>query len=606
MYSIVARYGFHMGINSKHIISEDLFGFRITGMYPEYVNNITSLPSRINHFCEGYTQNYFLQFHTTAPLYKPFNKQKLNEVSMNSRKFFKDNIKGEYNLNMREELYYCNECLKEQFETLGEGYWDRMCQVSGILICNKHKKPLNQIEININKDLINRLLLPEHYLIEKPIAKISQDTLEKLVEIRTNIEYLFTNDVEHFAESILYNKYLEYIRIKGFATPQIRMKERLTELLLKHFGEDILDKLDSNPQKNNWVSLYFNEKSMHRIHPVRHILLMIILAGSSKNFIEDDPFFKPFGSGPWICMNPLSNHYLKKVITKIKVSLHQGNREHQADFECGCGYIYRLRKGEIDPLLVKYFSNRVMRKGTIWEEEFNKLIRKGETINKIAEKTNLSRSTIRRIIKEGYDPINNGLRKKRIKVQERRIEKTKQYKQIWLDLLGNHPNYTRSDLSKVNRAVYAWLHNHDSEWIKGNSPPSLRGSTKLSKKDYTEKDQQILRKAEAIAEKWTTYERKAGKLIRKTNQVFYIRIGLNLRINANNEKYPLTYEYVNSILESINDFHKRKLNHTLNEYFTGIYVAKYSLTEKAGVRKTMSSEIEMYLEKLIQNHNLDL
>ncbi|WP_112179359.1 TniQ family protein [Paraliobacillus zengyii] len=75
IYSIVARYHYHMGNKSKYHTLEELFS-KTVSLNTEYINNLDQLSSKINHFSNqpGYE---LLINHTTVPLYYPFNKTTL-------------------------------------------------------------------------------------------------------------------------------------------------------------------------------------------------------------------------------------------------------------------------------------------------------------------------------------------------------------------------------------------------------------------------------------------------------------------------------------------------------------------------------------------------
>lgn len=53
-------------------------------------------------------------------------------------------------------------------------------------------------------------------------------------------------------------------------------------------------------------------------------------------------------------------------------------------------------------------------------------------------------------------------------------EKTKLYKQKWIELRNKYPKHGRAELSTFNRAAYAWLSKYERVWLEDNSPISLR------------------------------------------------------------------------------------------------------------------------------------
>lgn len=178
-------------------------------------------------------------------------------------------------------------------------------------------------------------------------------------------------------------------------------------------------------------------------------------------------------------MNSLSNHYLQKCVDKVEISVHGLNREIQGDFECDCGYIYRLREWEQNPLEVAFFNNRIIQKGHVWEVEFSKLLSSGLTQKEIAMKTGFTPPTIRKILKDRKNVPIKKSREDSLKVA--REKKTAQYKHKWIQLRNKYPAYTRAKLSGLNRAAYAWLSNYERAWLEEHSPLKVLG--KHSKKE---------------------------------------------------------------------------------------------------------------------------
>lgn len=599
LYSLTARYSNHIGIKSKFKIQDELIGLKRTTFEIENIKNLEYLAARVQHFSKDYTPEFFIKKHTTLPFYIPF----IDKQSNNSRILLNKRWRGENDVPSKEQLFYCSTCLKEQFEKHGEGYWNRLFQIPGVLVCYKHQKVLNMLDRNIVRQDLNRLEIPDISLIFSSEISMNSKVLSELATVAKNIEYLLNHTLGDLISEGLYFKYLEHVKISGIAIPMSKMKDKLTKLLIYRFSEETLNLLNSNPLLNGWIDSLFYEGTLYKIHPLRHVLLMILFAGSVKNFIEVEPMFAPFGKGPWICMNPLSDHYLERVVRDIDITVHSGNRDFQADFICHCGYVYRLRIGERDPLKVKYFSNRVMRKGPIWEREFEKLLNSGASLQKISEKVHLSRPTIRKIIKEGPDPILNGLKKREHAVVGRRKQKSDEYKLIWQRLRRDNPDFTRFQLASMNRAAYSWLHLYEKEWLYANSPGSEVGTAIKKAESFSNLDKTYLEKIKTLNNNWSIFERNAGRLIKKTYSAFAKQIVGGMEIKYKKDKYPLTLGFLSEVIETTAAFQKRKLEKALNDHFKDKQVTKYKLTEKASVRKTLTPEAELYTEKIIKTHN---
>jgi len=601
IYSLIARYSEHIGINSKYLIHNELLGTSMVSFNTEYLRNIEILSTKINHFSNLYTSEYFFRNHTTSPFSAPFKSK--NEQKTENKLFFPHRWNGLSDVPKKEHLYYCNCCLKEQFRMSGEGYWQRLFQTQGVYVCYKHLKVLKVLETNMVKQHLNILKTPSISLLSVPDINMDSVLLTKLAELTQNIDYFYNHNLDEINIEAIFLKYQEYIKVRGIAIPYSQIKEKVKGLLLSRFGDDVLNLINSNPKNNNWIDSLFTSRRINKIHPVRHVLIMITLAGSVKNFVEENPIFTPFGEGPWLCLNPLSDHYLERVVTDIIINIHNGNRDFQADFICRCGYVYRLRNGETDPLKVKYFSNRVMKKGHVWETGFQQLLSTGVSIKEISRKTQLSPPTIRKIIKEGIDPIQNGIDRKKRDNEGLRKQKSVEYKQIWKNLQRENPELSRSELSALNRAAFAWLHQNDKKWINANSPTSRVGLTTKKEEKFIQEDLALLKKLEQIDKEWQIFEQSAGKIIRKSFNALSKNILGGSKLKSQSEKFPLTTSFLSTMEESTVDFQKRKLDRALKDFFPDIIVSKYKLTQKAGIRRSLKIEAERYAEELVKTHN---
>ncbi|WML58113.1 TnsD family Tn7-like transposition protein [Neobacillus sp. PS2-9] len=599
IYSIIARYSRHIGVGSRYFVQKEFFNNKRIEIDFEYITYIKRLSEKIHHFSKEYTIDYFFKSHTTLPFYLPFEDTGTSIEMIRGSTMRKQRIIEEVNVPQKEHLYYCASCLKDQLKRYGEGYWDRLFQIPGVFVCPRHLEVLMMSSVNNNRQSVNRFEFPENCVPNSTINKVDEEVIKELSIITKNIEYFLDHSPKAIGTENLYVKYLEFIKIAGLSIPLSKIKGNLYDLIHQKFKQETLMLLNSQPKQHNWLK-DFSEKGIKKIHPVRQVLLMISLAGSVQEFIESSPEFKPFGKGPWVCMNPLSDHYLQNVVKNIEISVHLVNRDYQGDFICHCGYVYRLRIGEKEPVEVQYFSNRVMKKGHVWEKEFKRLIQTGISLQELSKKTKLSVMTLRKIIKEGPDPIINGIKCKAEKITKARIDKTKNYRIIWKKLREDNPNFTRTEIASLNRGVFSWLHIYDQEWLFANSPDSKKGIKPKAKgeSDIYEEDLKLLRRAKFANKKWKKYEEIAGKQLRKSHHAFSRQCG-HYRID---ERYPKTLFFLKKIVESAVDFQKRKLEKTLKELFEDTPVSRFKLLEVTGIRKTLKKEVIPYLDELLKEH----
>ena len=161
-------------------------------------------------------------------------------------------------------------------------------------------------------------------------------------------------------------KYIEYLKLKGIAKPSGRVDiQRLKKLFLDYYPKSFLQSLDSDiniEDEQTWVQMII-QKNRKAFHPVRHILMIILLVDSSEKFFSEEFEFLPFGSGPWDCHSPV-------CIGQVDLCSLGFSREMSqvyGDFLCKCGFKER-----------RYTNGncKVMIYGELWERELAEYLKK--------------------------------------------------------------------------------------------------------------------------------------------------------------------------------------------------------------------------------------
>ncbi|AXQ50878.1 TnsD family Tn7-like transposition protein [Lysinibacillus fusiformis] len=608
-YSILARYYSYSGDILPSYTLKELTG-ETRNISFEVPIGLDYLVTKVKKFSSIYSKEYFINNHTIFPVVRPFKRaewtRKFSEEKYNLEaarlKLFGNK---ENDIESKEHLYYCTECLKEQFKKYGEGYWNRLHQIPGIFVCTKHRVALIKHSINIHNIQDVMFVLPRFEDTKVNPGKYNSDVLESLLNLSEDIEYIFEKNLDTLAENYFYEKYVTLLEIKGIAYPMLKREDRLKSLLLDYYPYRFLEMLNSSfTQSTSWLPKFNSINKTTNLHPIRHLLLMRLLCGSAREFFENDYEYKPFGNGPWICMNPFADHYLEKVVKKVHVSIHRGNRDIQGDMKCSCGFVYRIRVWEKSPLNIEYFSNRIIERGHIWEQKFNDLIEQRLTLNEIAHQTKLSKPTITKILRDRESRKDL----KQVERYEKVREKATNYKKIWLELCEKYPEYSRHELNMANRAVYTWLRKHEKEWLEANSPMVKKTFYRKKKVYSVEVDYDLLSKAQNIISTWSELENERNKLIRKSKYKIRILLGLGGDTKITRKRYPLTSNYIDSIEESPDEFKKRKVRNLLEGKFKNEIVSLNKVAEAACVRKYIrdgGEEIKLYIEKMVKEHNLN-
>ncbi|MGG0201574.1 TnsD family Tn7-like transposition protein [Bacillus anthracis] len=610
-YSIVSRYHMRSPDLSKRKTLEKLFDKSSFFLGIQSIGILKHLVDNLQVFSDMYTIKYFIERHSLIPLIRPFKTEEwyeqLNE-GIGSKVYHNQFSLKKGNIKSKEHLYCCSACIKEQYELYGEAYWNRVHQVPGVFVCIKHQIPLIKHPTNITHLYTYKFIYPKLTDSIDNESSFENKLMDELIGIAEDVKYLLSKNFSSFEKDYYVEKYETLLKIKGIGYPMLKRTQRLSELLQDHYSQNLLCMLESSIQINersSWVNYIFGQGSIRFCHPIRHILVMRCLCGSVKNFFENDFIYEPFGKGPWICMNPLANHYLQKNVKKVEISVHGFNREVQGDFTCNCGFIYRLREREKDPLNILYWSNRIVEKGHVWEREFNKLLSSGCTQKEIAMKTGLTPPTIRKILRDRKKIIKKLDSKETLQIS--REKRTRDYKEKWIQLRCKYPTYTRVELAHLNRAAYAWLSKFERIWLESHLPSKVLGknSMKKSKESYNKEDLIHIENAKKIVNDWEEYEKVRGKLIRKTYSAVTKILGEYKRCSKR-KNHPLLKDYIATIEESLQDFQKRRVRYVLEHKFKDVVVSLSELKDAASVKVAVrkgEGDIKEYIIRLVKEHN---
>ncbi|QQZ09621.1 TnsD family Tn7-like transposition protein [Heyndrickxia vini] len=614
LYSIVARYHIHNGHKWPGATLEELFNSnKIRKVEEVYIRYLPSLVKKISVFSNKFTSKYFIDNHTEIPIVRPFKENSwYNDFTLNldrnarrgSKVLYSSYLPKQYssnaqNISSKEYFYYCPECLMNQYNEFGECFWNRLHQIPGIFVCNIHKIPLLEHYMNFKNFKKVNFITPKLEDAYRKGHKFKENIMDLLINISEDLEYLMRRNFSSLSEQYLFEKYMVLMKIKGIGFPFNKRQRLLGEMVLDFYPEEILNLFNSNfdlLDKRNWLETITTQSRMVYCHPLRHVLVMRVLSGSVKNFFEKEYIYEPFGQKPWICMNPLSEHYLKPKVNRLDLSVNENTRNIQGDFVCDCGYVYRLREGEIDPTQVKNFNNRVIKRGALWEKSLLKLVEDKMMKKDIADITMLNRNALAKI-------INQLINMRQLDEQNQHVEhkkkKTLEYREEWIKLRKSHPSLPRKELSSINRKVYVWLNKHDKDWLIKNSP--ARRNTVSKKLNYAERDLFLLKKAKQINQKWSRLEEANNRIIRKSLNQMYELLGNNLYRKT--EQYPLTVEYLQSIQESLVEFQKRRIIYVLNNRYCNSTVSFTQVKFHVGLSKNSNETLTNYLLKMIKHHN---
>jgi len=204
-----------------------------------------------------------------------------------------------------------------------------------------------------------------------------------------------------------------------------------------------------------------------------------------------------------------------------------------------------------------------------------------------------STKTIRKAIDRlGIEPFwkfNDGgkyLYKKYTDTEEFKIKREK-CRNKWLELHARYPDKSSNQIRRNNDGLFAWLKKYDNEWLEQNY---RRVKTVVSTVDWAKRDAELLPLVKEVVAKM-----KEGKPERITWTTIGSKLGISGWLSKKKDKLPLVKAYIDSEVESLEEFQTRKIKWGIEELERqGKDITLWSLAETAWVKPR-------YMEHIIEN-----
>lgn len=165
---------------------------------------------------------------------------------------------------------------------------------------------------------------------------------------------------------------------------------------------------------------------------------------------------------------------------------------------------------------------------------------------------------------------------------EKSTEEKEKYRKKWVELMNMYPTYNKSSLRKINHPVYYFLYKYDNEWLKSNSPKKKMKEINKSIINWDGRDEYILNKVKNAVKELKNNTSKPQRItITKIGKMINNEALLQKNIN----RLPKTKNFLESNLESIDAFRKRRMEWAVNELEEkGGYYSKWDVLRKAGMK----------------------
>lgn len=581
LYSILARYQVRTGSLGIKEVIRDLFGSTNVSATVDLPSHIDALIGNLPH---GFplTAEKIINEHTLYPYYKPFLPIKQAEAVFTLMRgkgggiHYKTGIMASV-VSTPRYLRFCPACLAEQRKLFGEGFWHRLYQAPGLLVCAKHMLLIEDSRVHtpgINK---HQYTSPnEDCCTTVPrIMNFNSKTLELLAQISRDVEWLLQARVTPLEAGGYQQHYIAYLIDMGLATGTGRVSQKEFGINLKGFyGSTLLKALDSDidtDSDSHWIAGIVR-KHRKSFHPIRHLLMMRFLAGSAEEFFSNLRVFSPFGDGPWPCLNAAANHYLEPVIRDFKLTHCADTKRPVGTFSCDCGFIYS-RRGPDQTEADRFRIGRVKRFGHVWHERLEGLLsNKQLSFREIARILKVDTNTVRKYGKLDSQSNSSG------HSISNTTDDAEQKGTVVIGAIAPEPNAETYNGTRVRRSV------------KVNS-----------RVNWEERDQQVLLKVKTITNQILSSTDKPKRIT-----VSYIgkQLGLLSLFEKKLDRLPLTKSYLQKVIETTEEYQVRRVKWAVNELCRkGERVITWKVKRLAGLKKNISPTVKRTINDQISTFN---
>lgn len=356
------------------------------------------------------------------------------------------------------DLKYCPHCLSDDVRSIGVGFWHRSHQLPSAYVCNEHCSILETFPLRDKGTEKNTLVLPSTRLTTyKVYDGQSLDSLSAISNISTR--FLHQELPGGFNAVQLRNAYLHGLKQQDLLTRrgQIRASifiHRFEQYYFALKGLPAFARLLQSENIPHFLKLIRKPRGFH--HPVAHILLIHFLFGNWELFRSVYAWESQFQ----LFLEPYT---LQTNHPDIDDDISEIARRHEDGeslsslakiFEYDLGTLIR-KMGKSGFVNIKRSPKKL---STLILNQVIALLEEGHQLTDIQNATNLSRSTIDRVLC-GHPEIKTIW-------SQKRFENMKERKRNELrTLIESHPEYSKNDLKNAISTTVVWLSKNDATWL---------------------------------------------------------------------------------------------------------------------------------------------
>ncbi|WP_338077171.1 TnsD family Tn7-like transposition protein [Acetivibrio straminisolvens] len=326
------------------------------------------------------------------------------------------------------------------------------------------------------------------------------------------------------------------------------------------------------------------------------VLARFLGIGIEELFIKELNY-RPFGEGPWVCLNPAADHFLEPVVENLLIKYRRRNKNVNGFFSCSCGFEYMetVTREQGEKGKGQHRFVRVVKYGPVWEAKVRELLESGVSIQEVAVRLNADIRTVKRYaFKKEQWKSRKAAEQKGISSTEFE-NKRRFHREKWLKIVRENPDKGRLELRRLGKYTCTWLCRNDKEWWEKNTP-AKKYVQAYSNVDWETRDKEILQHVKQTVQEILESDEKPQRI---SLRLIKTKSGLK-SFDLQLDKLPLTKSFINSVIETPMDLHKRRIQWAidkLNEEGKALTVTNITVMTGVGnkYRKQVVEEIKRVL-----------
>lgn len=506
------------------------------------------------------------------------------------------------------QLRFCPLCAEADRQKYGNAYWRRIHQTPGVFICPLHSVWLEETHVSAHG---SHSYVPAEQVTPKISPRFVDTDLvsnRDLVWIAESAAWLLERNILPIPPEDLRNRYLAVMISQGFATHSRRVQTRkLLAAFRDRFSDEVLEMLNCAfhiSGQTSWVARIVRASPSQ--NPIRHLLFIRFLGYSLEEFFNLDVTYRPFGFGPWPCLNPICINFQQACISNFQLGFSPNmERKPIGTFSCtSCGYTYfrvgpdrfpedRLRLGKV----VSY--------GPLWESTLTQMwMDKTVTIRKIVQRLDVDQETVKRHADRLDLPPRNTTSSHNLtntrtnRVSSNDIEANRA---IWLEAMNHYPQPTLAQLIQRMPRVYRTLYRFDVLWLEAHKPPVNRKRkwTPIPV-DWEARETQLLQGLDAAIHRLKTPLKRP---VRITINSIGKEVGwADGKLQSDLKKMPNAATLIKHLIETHEEFALRRVEWIAKHYMQeGSYPSKSEFIKRAGLSPAIQTpSVMIALENVLR------